>query len=231
MKKWLVISLIFNLLIIISIAYIALSWRGYARPFIYDFNKVLYEQRNTMFEAMPVRDSSIIFLGNSITQGANWAELFDNPRILNRGISGDVTEGILERIKEIVRHRPSKLFISIGTNDIGIEIPVRGIIENYREIIEKVRSSSPSTEIYVQSILPVAVPSGSLLSHNNKDILEVNKELKEMCKDMDITYLDLHPHFADETGKLKSELTNDNLHLLGKGYLLWKDLIEDYLSE
>ena len=166
MKKWFVISLIFNLLIIISITYIALSWRGYISSFVNDFNKVLYEQRNTMFEAMPVHDSSIVFLGNSITQGANWAELFDNPRIINRGISGDVTEGILGRINEIVRHRPSKLFISIGTNDIGMEIPNKVIIENYQEIIKKVRSASPNTEIYVQSILPVAnkeLPSNPLL--------------------------------------------------------------------
>ena len=231
MKKWFIISLIFNLLIVISIAYITLSWRGYIRSFMNDFNKLLYEQRNSMFEAMPVRDSSIIFLGNSITQGANWAELFDNPRIINRGISGDITEGILGRIEEIIRHRPSKLFISIGTNDIGMEIPTKVILENYQEIIEKVMSASPNTKIYVQSILPVALPPGSLLLHNNKGILEVNKELREMCKDMDITYLDLHPHFTDERGKLRSELTNDSLHLLGKGYLLWKDLIQNYLLE
>ena len=171
-----------------------------------------------MFEVMPVKDSSIIFLGNSITEGANWAELFDNPNIINRGIAGDITEGVLNRMDEIIRHKPAKLFISIGTNDISRGISIGKILENYLSIIKKTKTSSPNTKIYIQSLLPVAVPPGSFYLHNNKGILEVNEELKEISKDLDITYLDLHVHFADKTGKLKSELTNDNLHLLGKGY-------------
>ncbi len=231
MKKWLIVSLIFNLTIIASIVYIALTWRGYVLSFGKNFQQIHYRQKATMFEAMPVRDSAIIFVGNSITDGAHWAELFDNPNIINRGIGGDNTEGVVKRIDEIVRHKPSKLFIAIGTNDIGLEIPAKDIIENYLAIIENVRASSPNTKIYVQSILPVSLPPGSLLLHNNKGVLELNLELRKICMELSIPYLDLHPHFTDETGKLKSDLTNDDLHLLGSGYLLWKDLIQDYVSE
>ena len=231
MKKWLIISLIFNLIIIVSVVYISLTWRGHLRSLGKEFGMLHYQQKATMFEILPVRDSSIIFLGNSITDGAHWAELFNNPNILNRGIGGDITEGVLMRIKEIVRHKPSKLFIAIGTNDIHMEIPTLDIIKNYLEILENVRTSSPNTRIYVQSVLPVAVPSGSFPFHNNEGVLELNKGLRKICAELDIPYLDLHPHFADETGKLRSDLTNDNLHLLGPGYLLWKDLIQDYVSE
>ncbi len=231
MKKWLIISLIFNLIIIVSIVYISLTWRGYIRSFAKEFGQLHHQQKATMFEILPVRDSSIIFLGNSITDGAHWAELFNNPNILNRGIGGDITEGVLKRINEIVRHKPSKLFIAIGTNDIAQEIPTKKIIENYLAIVENVRASSPITKIYIQSILPVAIPPGFIFPYNNKGVLEVNQELRKICAELDIPYLDLHPHFADETGKLRSDLTNDNLHLLGPGYLLWKDLIQDYVSE
>ncbi|MFT6846851.1 MAG: lysophospholipase L1-like esterase [Cryomorphaceae bacterium] len=231
MKKWLVISVIFNLMIVVCIVFISLTWRGFIETVAQDFSQTHYQQKATMFESMPVRDSSFIFLGNSITEGANWAELFDNPNIINRGIGGDITEGVLMRINEIIRHQPLKLFIAIGTNDIGWKVPPAKIIENYLSIVENVRASSPNTKIYIQSILPVAIPSGSLLLHNNEGVLEVNQGLKKICKDLDITYLDLHSHFEDETGKLKSELTNDGLHLLGKGYLLWKDLIQDDVSE
>ena len=231
MKKLLIISLIFNSIIVISIVYISLTWREYIQSFAKEFGLIHYQQKATMFEIMPVRDGSIIFLGNSITDGAHWSELFGNPNIINRGIGGDITEGVLNRINEIVRHKPSKLFIAIGTNDIAQEIPTKKIIENYLAIVENVRASSPITKIYIQSILPVAIPPGSIFPYNNKGVLELNQELRKICTELDIPYLDLHPYFADETGKLRSDLTNDNLHLLGPGYLLWKDLIQDYVSE
>jgi len=69
------------------------------------------------------------------------------------------------------------LFIAIGTNDISWKIPTKEIIENYLAIIEYVRASSPNNKIYVQSLLPVAIPPGSLFSHDNKGVLEVNQEL------------------------------------------------------
>ncbi|MTI29571.1 GDSL-type esterase/lipase family protein, partial [Xanthovirga aplysinae] len=224
MKKWLIISIILNLIILAPIVYLSLSWRGHVQEITKSLAEQHYHRKATMFEAMPVQKNSIIFLGNSIIEGANWAELFENSNIINRGIGGDITAGVINRLDEIVRHKPSKLFISIGTNDIAREIPIREIINNYLTIIQKLRTSSPHTKLYIQSILPVAISSGSVLLHNNKEILEVNQELRRICEDLNIPYLDLHPHFTDETGKLKSDFTNDDLHLLGAGYLLWKDL-------
>lgn len=37
-----------------------------------------YEQRATLFEELPVTSRDIIFLGNSITNGCEWGELFQN---------------------------------------------------------------------------------------------------------------------------------------------------------
>ena len=47
----------------------------------------------------------------------SWSEIFQNPNIKNRGISGDVTEGILYRINEITESQPLQVFLMIGTND------------------------------------------------------------------------------------------------------------------
>ena len=74
MKKWFLISLFFNLLILLALMYASLTWRGHMQSFMKNFMQVHYEQKATMFEVLPVRDSAIIFLGNSITDGANWAE-------------------------------------------------------------------------------------------------------------------------------------------------------------
>ena len=46
-------------------------------------------QRRSLFEKLPVTSKDIVFLGNSITDGGEWNELLANPRVKNRGISGD----------------------------------------------------------------------------------------------------------------------------------------------
>ena len=46
-----------------------------------------YHLKKSVFETMPNEKGEIIFLGNSITAGVEWAELFNNPKIKNRGIS------------------------------------------------------------------------------------------------------------------------------------------------
>ena len=49
------------------------------------------------FEELPVTSKDIIFLGNSITNGCEWAELFQNKNVKNRGISGDICMGVYDR--------------------------------------------------------------------------------------------------------------------------------------
>ena len=95
MRKTLIASLIINVIIIIPIVYLSFTWRKHLRKAIDGILFQHHEQKLSMFEAMPVRDSSIIILGNSIIEGANWSELFGNYRIINRGISADVTQGLL----------------------------------------------------------------------------------------------------------------------------------------
>ena len=231
MSKGLLISLIVNFIIIVPVVYLSFTWRKHLRKAIDGILFQHHEQKLSMFEAMPVRDSSIIILGNSIIEGANWSELFGNDRIINRGISADVTQGVIDRMDEIIRHQAAKLFIAIGTNDISRSIPIETILANYKVILKRMMEDSPNTKVYIQSVLPVAVEPGSMYSHNNEGILTLNKALVKLCKENSITYINLSPHFANEQGKLKAEFTNDDLHLLGSAYLHWKDLIQSYIDE
>ena len=59
-------------------------------------------QRRSLFEVLPVYSSDIVFLGNSITDGCEWAELFNNRHVKNRGISGDRSGWLLDRLDPIV---------------------------------------------------------------------------------------------------------------------------------
>lgn len=77
-----------------------------------------YANRLAFFRAMPDHHKRIVFLGDSMTEGAKWQELFDEKRVVNRGISGDVTYGLYARLDEVIQARPLKVFLLCGVNDI-----------------------------------------------------------------------------------------------------------------
>ena len=186
-----------------------------------------YDQKLSMFEQMPTPKNCIIWLGDSITDGGEWSELFPNYNTMNRGISADNTFGVLYRLHEVIRRKPGKVFILIGINDISKNIPDEVILHNYKKIIDSIQQQSPSTKIYIQSILPTNNNYKDFKNHQNKTehILFVNTELKKLCADKKITYVNLYDAFLDKEGKLNPEYTNDGLHLTGEGYLKWKEVL------
>ncbi|HRN58259.1 MAG TPA: sialate O-acetylesterase, partial [Agriterribacter sp.] len=68
--------------------------------------------------SLPQTKNDILFVGNSITDGNEWNELFDNSKMKNRGISGDISAGVIHRIDEIANRKPGKVFLMIGVNDL-----------------------------------------------------------------------------------------------------------------
>ena len=78
-----------------------------------------YEQRYSHFITLPDRPKSVIFLGDSITDSAEWSELFGDLHVLNRGISGDNTAGVLNRFGEIIQRKPAEVFLMIGIDDLA----------------------------------------------------------------------------------------------------------------
>lgn len=191
--------------------------------------KAYYYHRKEQFEMLPNTKNEIIFLGNSITDQCEWHELFSNLNIKNRGIGGDDTDGILERLNEITESKPLKIFIMIGTNDLAYSKTVDNIIDNYKKIIERIKSSSPETKIYIQSILPV-----DDAIHNtrpNPDIIKINDQLKIIAEQNKLVYIDLFSIFKTDDNKLSPEYSFDGLHLNGKGYQHWKNEIIEYVDE
>ncbi len=190
-----------------------------------------YQQKVTLFELLPKSTDDIIFLGNSITDIGEWAELWQNINVKNRGISSDITKGVLARLEDIVEGKPAKLFIMIGINDIARNIPDTVIFNNYVDILNKVIAANPSSKVYVQSILPTNNAFTEYKNHQNKQdkINSINSSLVELCNQLNVNvfYIDLNPHFANDEGKLKKEYTNDGLHLNGAGYLKWKEILEE----
>lgn len=196
-------------------------------------HSTFYYQRATLFEVLPTSKSDIIFLGNSITNGGEWAELLRNPHAKNRGISGDTTQGVLDRLSTITKGKPSKIFLLIGTNDLSRGKSVDEVAKNVEKIVERVKRESPKTKLYVQSVFPVNPKFNKFLGHMNrqKDIAALNAKIKAVAARHGVTYIDVYKSLViPSTDVMNPEYTNDGLHLLGKGYQKWVDVLKPYLK-
>lgn len=191
-----------------------------------------YNQRRTLFELLPDTKKEIVFLGNSITDGGEWIELFNNKRCKNRGISGDVTEGVLFRLDEVTRSKPAKVFLLIGINDLARGISKDTVFANICKIAENIRLISPKTKVFIQSIFPVNASFGKFEKHVDKgeEVIFVNTELKKWCGQNGFRYVDLYKHLVTPgTDLLDPAYTNDGLHLLGAGYMKWVEVVKPLL--
>ncbi|MGE6127202.1 GDSL-type esterase/lipase family protein [Aeromonas rivipollensis] len=183
-----------------------------------------YYNRDSFFTQTPPNTKfDAIFLGDSLTDIGEWSELFPTSKVANRGINGDTTQGVIDRLTSISQLQPTKVFIMLGINDIMSNVPVEETYKNYTSIIEKLKSQG--FDVYVQSTL--------LANHFNADnnkINELNNKIKDFCKAEDITFIDINSQLSKD-GKLNSDLTLDGIHLNGAGYQIWKKELDNYLTD
>ncbi|KQN38869.1 sialate O-acetylesterase [Pedobacter sp. Leaf41] len=186
-----------------------------------------YVELVNRFKADSKSRKDFVFLGNSITAGTDWAKLLDLPQAKNRGISGDITFGVLERLQDVIDGKPAKIFILIGINDISRNIPDSVILKNYKTMISRVRNGSKRTKIYFNTLLPVNSSFAKFKNHYGKDehILWLNEEIKKLSS-KNVTVIDLYSNFTDQDKHLRAELTKDGLHLIPEGYKVWADFLK-----
>ncbi|MBA6153242.1 SGNH/GDSL hydrolase family protein [Gelidibacter maritimus] len=214
-----------KLLIIFLLAFVSI---GYAQQY-----SDHYYKRKEVFENTLDTENEIIFLGNSITEGGDWKVLFPDINAVNRGISGDVTDGILFRLNEVTSSRPDKVFLLIGTNDLARGKSMEDVVNNIEKIIEQIKEQSPNTKIYLQSIMPVNPDVGDKFSghkSNHQKIIDTNKRLKMLAKAQRISYINLHKPMRNAKKYLKPEYTYDGLHLSKEGYQKWKSILDKYVN-
>lgn len=191
-----------------------------------------YARRATLFDELPIDKKDIVMLGNSLTDGCEFNELLGNRHIKNRGIVGDIVQGLIDRIGPIIEGQPKKLFIMSGVNDISHGVTADSIARVTERLIVMVKQGSPRTKIYLQSLLPFNndVREWKLLKDRDHVVVKANILLEQVARRQGVTWINLYPLFADENGRLRADLTNDGLHLMGKGYLIWRDAIKPYIK-
>jgi len=218
LRRLLALSLVLNTLVLAALVWFGL---GPGRmTLMRSFLEGHQARRVSAFEAFPLVPDDVVFLGDSITEGGPWEELFPGVRTRNRGIGGDTSEGVLRRLDQVTRAAPSKVFVLIGTNDLFRGAAEAEVVSNIEEILDRVKEESPDTEVYLQSVLPRA-------ASDRASVEALNARLAEVAGERGAAWVDLYPSFLDpETGGIRAELSNDELHLLGPGYSLWKEQIE-----
>lgn len=223
LKKFLAFSVVLNLLLLLALFIMIRSLGGFRYVWFKYQNKGatgVYEHRKDLFEELELDKESIVFLGNSIIQGCEWAELFDLPSIRNRGIAMDHTVGLLERLDPITEAKPAMVFLMVGVNDLIAATPVE-TAKNYKSILKQFKEDTPGTKLYVHSVLPVN-NSVRKTGVDNADILELNKLIHALAKEFEYPYIDLHSILKDSKGRLDDDYTSDGIHLNAKAYLNWR---------
>ena len=182
-----------------------------------------YYHKKSFFEQFEDHQYDIVFIGDSLTDGAEWGDLFPSLKIANRGINGDRTDGVLKRMDSIYSTNGRKAFIMIGINDLTGGAEVNDIVENYKIIISNLVAHRIKT--YVQSTLLLDKKCTEL----NKKIMTLNDHLKKMSvRNKSFTYIDVNAGLAKNTG-LDTKYSRDGTHLNGSGYAVWKDIIKSYI--
>lgn len=192
-----------------------------------------WEQKVTLFNQLPINSSDIVFLGNSITDGGNFEELFKRQDVKNRGIRSDAIPGVLKRLDQVTKWEPKKIFLLIGINDVSHGLTVDELAKRYENLVDEIQKRSPSTQLYLQSVMPINNTFGVYKSLKGKEnvVTQFNERIKEIAGRKGVKYVDLWPVLSDGKGSLKRNFTNDGLHLTGTGYRAWTDFIRPMLDE
>jgi CubicO group peptidase (beta-lactamase class C family)/lysophospholipase L1-like esterase len=193
-----------------------------------------YYDRVTQFMEEPdITPKDIVMLGNSLTEnGGNWATRLGKANIRNRGIIGDEAQGVYDRLYQILPYHPAKIFLMIGINDVSHNLSTDSITQLVQRIVEKVRTDSPQTKLYLQSLLPINESFGrySRLKGKTAQIPQINDRLRSLAKNKKIAFIDLFPKFCDKNSlSLRADLSTDGLHLQESGYKIWVKALKGQL--
>lgn len=197
-----------------------------------------YDQKCAAFalENANLSEGQIVFIGDSITDGYHLNNHYNDLPLAtyNRGIGGDVTSGVIARLKtSVIDLKPSKVIMMIGINDINSGRTNDEIMTNYKTIINEIQTNLPATEIICQSVLPMdsrVTAWGIDLPNAIQKIKDLNARIKTYVESKGILFVDLFTHFKDENDQLIPSYSYDGVHPNAAGYDVWTSVLKPLLQ-
>ena len=193
------------------------------------------QQNYRELNQLSVKEPDIIFIGDSIVEYYPLQELLQtDKRLVNRGIRGYKTDLLLENLDaHLFGQALDKVFILIGTNDIGKEMPQTETLANLEAVIQEISRDYPLAQIQLLSVLPVNEQEqykGTVYIRTNEKIQALNRAYQELAQAYyQVSYVDVYSSLLDEVGQLAEAYTTDGLHLSVAGYRILAQALQETL--
>ncbi|MEZ8222731.1 SGNH/GDSL hydrolase family protein [Vibrio splendidus] len=169
-------------------------------------------------------NADLVMFGDSITEWAPWADIFRDVSMVNRGLAGDTTTGMLRRIDTTLNVKPKLVCFMAGINDLAQGYDVDHIYQNYIDMLKVWQEND--IRILVQSTLYV----GSKLQGLNPSVELLNTKISEYCAQQGIAFLDVNSVLSPNQ-LLSNEYSCDDLHLNAKAYQVWAEVLQPTVAE
>lgn len=190
----------------------------------------------------------LICLGDSFTRGfgvkkkESWlAQLsldLDNVEIINMGINGDTTSGMLARFNsDVVSHKPNYVLITGGTNDFisgsSCEIPQN----NYMAMIHQAYHHGIIPIIGIEpAFSPSSIRNDWAMFSNFDSVLDKQLSLRDwlirMSHTFGVFFIDFYESFFNETlYHPEKEYYIDGLHLTSEGHNIISEIAMKELNK
>jgi lysophospholipase L1-like esterase len=141
-------------------------------------------------------------------------------RIINHGVNGDLTSGMLFRFRrDVIQVQATHVIVLGGTNDLGWGFPVQEILSNIQRMYEMART---------HAIHPIGCTVPSIRGWDEGIALrrELNRAIQQYCGEMKIPCVDLFTATCDPTTqRLQAEYSSDGLHMNASGYQILAEAI------
>ncbi|MBU1203190.1 hypothetical protein KKH39_04090 [Patescibacteria group bacterium] len=161
-------------------------------------------------------------------------------RVYNMSISGDISGEVLDRFKaEAEVRNPDIIVFAIGINDsqyLNKEKKVRVSNLDFKNNIKELISQAKyfTNKIIFLSCTPVdetktnPIPWHINRNYNNNRIENNNKIIKDICKQNNLSYIDIYSEFLKQ--KDYKKLLHDGLHPNADGHKLMFEIIKEKLG-
>lgn len=182
------------------------------------------------------KPNGVLFFGDSITEMYDIEKYYPDIKIkYNSGVAGSTSESLMWICDEaVIKYKPKVIVFLVGTNDLGntnMRSP-REIAMNVKNLFDLVTGNLKDIKIIHVSTLPcneeLHGETAGKIMRSNKIIKAVNEEYLEMLKSFrNVRFVNAFEKFIDKnTNNLKSNLSEDGLHLTKDGYDLLTEIIK-----